>query len=76
MENQIKDVIEKAHASKHTDAILLLNEKKPELAGKVKSIVDASIPDDQEFKKAIAIVCEFVFNGCVEILSNDKKSDE
>ena len=76
MENQIKDIIEKAQASKHTDAILLLNEKKPKLAGKVKSIVDASIPNDQEFKKAIAIVCEFVFNGCIEVLSNDKKSDE
>ena len=73
---EMKDQILEAKESKHTDAILLLLEKKPEIAGKVKSIVDASIPNDQEFKKAIAIVCEYVFNGCVEILSNDKKSDE
>ena len=72
---KIEDLIQKAKASKHTDAILLLNEKKDELAGKVQQIVDASIPEDEQFKKAIAIVCEFVFNGCVEILSNDKKDE-
>ena len=73
---EMKDQILEAKESKHTDAILLLLEKKPDIAGKVKSIVDASIPDDKEFQKAIAIVCEFMFNSCVEILSNDKKSDE
>ena len=76
MEKDFQNLIQEAKSSKHMDAILLLNEKKSELAGKVQEIVDASIPEDEQFKKAIAIVCEFVFNGCVEILSNDKKSDE
>lgn len=70
---KIQEIIEKAKESKHSDAILLLMEKKPELASRIQKIVKESIPEDEQFKKAIWIICEYVFNSCVWFLSDDKK---
>lgn len=73
LDPKIQQLIDTAKESKHTDAILLLIEKKPELAERIQKIVKESIPEDEWFKKAIAIVCEYVFNSCVWFLSDDKK---
>ena len=76
--------IEKARASKHTDAILLLQENKPEIAEKMQVIAksvesnDLSEKEQQEIKslkKIIAIVSELVFQSCIDILVNDKKDE-
>jgi len=75
MKDNMQEIIENAKASKHTDAILFLIENKSDLANKVQEIVQQAIPEDEQLKKAIAIVSEYVFNGCVEILSNDKKDE-
>lgn len=76
--------IEKARASKHTDAILLLQESKPNIAEKMQVIAksvesnDLSEKEQQEIKslkKIIAIVSELVFQSCIDILVNDKKDE-
>lgn len=76
--------IEKARASKHTDAILLLQENKPKFAEKVQAIAksvesnDLSEKEQQEIKslkKIIAIVSELVFQDCIDVLVNDKKDE-
>lgn len=76
--------IEKARASKHTDAILLLQENKPEIAEKMQVIAksveskDATEKEKQEIqslKKIIALVSELVFQSCIDVLVNDKKDE-
>lgn len=76
--------IEKARASKHTDAILLLQESKPNIAEKMQVIAksvesnDLSEKEQQEIKslkKIIAIVSELVFQSCIDILVNDQKDE-
>lgn len=68
------DVVKKAQESKHTDAVLLLLENKPKLAKEVSQIV-GSIKDDKALLKVVWLVSEYVFNWCIEILSNDKKDE-
>lgn len=68
------DVVKKAQESKHTDAVLLLLENKSKLAKDVTQIV-GSIKDDKALLKVVWLVSEYVFNGCIEILSNDKKDE-
>lgn len=84
MKDNIQEIIEKAKASKHTDAILFLIENKSDIANKVqiiaKSIEGADLSEKEQeqikfLKKMIAIVSEYVFNNCVEVLSNDKKDE-
>jgi len=76
--------IEKARASKHTDAILLLQESKPKFAEKVQAIAKSVESKDatekeqveiQSLKKIIAIVSELVFQSCIDVLLNDKKDE-
>ena len=76
--------IEKARASKHTDAILLLQENKPKFAEKVQVIAksveskNATEKEQQEIqslKKIIAIVSELVFQSCLDVLYEDKKDE-
>lgn len=76
--------IEKARASKHTDAILLLQENKPKFAEKMQVIAksiesnDLSEKEQQEIKslkKIIAIVSELVFQSCLDVLYEDKKDE-
>lgn len=66
--------VKKAQDSKHTDAILLLLENKPKLAKEVSTIV-WGIKDDKALLKIVWLVSEYVFNWCIEILSNDKKDE-
>lgn len=68
------DVVKKAQESKHTDAVLLLLENKSKLAKEVSQIV-GWIKDDKALLKVVWLVSEYVFNGCIEILSNDKKDE-
>ena len=67
-------VVKKAQESKHTDAVLLLLENKSKLAKEVTQIV-GWIKDDKALLKVVWLVSEYVFNGCIEILSNDKKDE-
>lgn len=76
--------IEKARASKHTDAILLLQENKPKVAEKVQVIAKSVESKDatekeqieiQSLKKVIALVSELVFQSCIDVLVNDKKDE-
>lgn len=68
------DVVKKAQESKHTDAVLLLLENKSKLAKEVTQIV-GWIKDDKALLKVVWLVSEYVFNWCIEILSNDKKDE-
>ena len=68
------DVVKKAQESKHTDSVLLLLENKSKLAKEVTQIV-GWIKDDKALLKVVWLVSEYVFNGCIEILSNDKKDE-
>ena len=47
LDPKIQQLIDTAKESKHTDAILLLIEKKPELAERIQKIVKESIPEDE-----------------------------
>lgn len=68
------DAVKKAQESKHTDAVLLLLENKSKLAKEVTQIV-GSVKGDKALLKVVWLVSEYVFNGCIEILSNDKKDE-
>ena len=78
----MKDQILKAKESKHTDAILTLLENKPEISKQFSEMFKNSFGSDEKtqqaetIKKAVSLVAEYVFNSCVEILSNDKKENE
>lgn len=77
----IENIIEKAKASKHMDAVLLLLENKPEIQKQFAEMFtnsfwsDEDTPQAETIKKAVGLVAEYVFNSCVEILSNDKKDE-
>lgn len=79
---KIEDLIQKAKSSKHTDAILFLMENKSEIQENFAEMFKNSFwemendPQAETIKKTVWLVAEYVFNSCVEILSNDKKSDE
>lgn len=77
-------LLQQAKYSKHTDAILLLSEKKPNIQAKVIEILKNTIPETEEtsetdkkaievIKKSIATFAEYVFNESISILVNDKK---
>lgn len=78
----IKDFVESAKDSKHTDAILFLIESKPKIQEKFSKIFWESMwtqEDEKQIesvKKYASLVAEYVFNECVQILNDDKKSDE
>lgn len=76
--SQFERLLNDAKESKHTDAVLLLSEKKPEIQNKFASIVKAIRKDEdkeqrQEIEKTVSIVAERVFNECVNALLCDKK---
>lgn len=76
--SQFERLLNDAKESKHTDAVLLLSEKKPEIQNKFASIVKTIRKDDdkeqrQEIEKTVSIVAERVFNECVNALLCDKK---
>lgn len=69
-------LIQDAKESNHTDAILLLNEKKPEIQKNVVDILKSlwekeKVPD--VIRKAFGILAEYVFSSCVDILVKDRK---
>ena len=78
---KIEDLIEKAKSSKHLDAILLLMENKTEIQKQFSEMFTNSFwsnedtPQAETIKKTVGLVAEYVFNSCVEILSNDKKDE-
>ena len=79
----IKNIVESSKDSKHLDAILLLYESKPKIQKQfAKMFEEANKDKDQDektfesVKKYASLVAEYVFNECVSILSEDKKSDE
>ena len=80
--SQFEALINDAKDSKHTDAILLLNERKPEIQSKVIELLQKSMPESndettikatEQIKKTIASFAEYVFQNCVSVLVNDKK---
>lgn len=80
--SQFEVLINNAKDSKHTDAILLLNERKPEIQSKVIELLQKSMPESddettnkakEQIKKTIASFAEYVFQNCVWILIDDKK---
>lgn len=80
---EIKNIVESSKDSKHLDAILLLYESKPKIQKQfAKMFEEANKDKDQDektfesVKKYASLVAEYVFNECVSILSEDKKSDE
>lgn len=81
MDKKIQNLVDKAKSSKHMDAILLLMENKPEIQENFAEMFknsfgsDENTPQAETIKKAVWLVAEYVFNSCVEILSNDKKDE-
>lgn len=80
---KIEEIIESTKNSKHTDAILLLYERKPHIQKQFAKIFQESIkwfdendPNFESIKKYASLVAEYVFNECIQILSDDKKQDE
>lgn len=78
---KIEDLIQKAKASKHVDAILYLTENKDKIKDQFSEMYKNSFwsnedtPQAETIKKTVGLVAEYVFNSCVEILSNDKKDE-
>lgn len=77
-------LLQQAKDSKHTDAILLLSEKKSNVQLKVIELLKNTIPETEEtseadkkaievIKKSIATFAEYVFNETISILVDDKK---
>lgn len=67
------ELIELAKESKHTDAILLITEKKNEL----KNVVSKTIADYPEpIKQAIAILSEMIFQKILNLLLEDKQNEK
>ncbi len=81
MEKDFQNLVNKARASKHIDAILLLMENKTEIQKQFSEMFKNSFwemendPQAETIKKTVGLVAEYVFNSCVEILSNDKKDE-
>lgn len=77
--SQFEQLLNNAKDSKHTDAVLLLAEKKPEIQSKFASII-AWIRETSEIKEwrdhveeTVSLVAEWIFNECVNTLICDKK---
>lgn len=77
--SQFEQLLNNAKDSKHTDAVLLLAEKKPEIQNKFATIV-SWVKATSELKEwrdhveeIISLVAERVFNECVNALICDKK---
>ena len=80
--SQIEQLILDAKESKHTDAVLLLSEKKPEIQSKVIQLLKETLPEtddeankkaNEAIKKSIATFAEYIFQKCVWILIDDKR---
>lgn len=77
----IAKLIEKAKESKHVDAILYLTENKDKIKDQFSEMYKNSFweqentPQGETIKKVVSLVAEFVFNSCIDILSNDKKDE-
>lgn len=82
MEEQLKDyeiILNQAKESKHTDAVLLLFEKKPDIQNKFAKIV-SWVKETSELKewreeidKTISLVADRVYNECLNAILSDKK---
>lgn len=77
--SQFEQLLNNAKDSKHTDAVLLLSEKKPEIQNKFATIVSwvKATCENKEWRekmdKTISLVADRVFNECVNTLICDKK---
>lgn len=76
---QYEIILNKAKESKHTDAVLLLFEKKPDIQNKFAKIV-SWVKETSELKEwrdyveeTISLVAERVFNECLNVVLSDKK---
>lgn len=76
---QYEIIINQAKESKHTDAVLLLVEKKSEIQEKFAKIV-SWVKETSELKEwrdhveeTISLVAERVFNECLNVVLSDKK---
>lgn len=82
MQEQLKDyeiILNQAKESKHTDAVLLLFEKKPDIQNKFAKII-SWVKETSELKEwwdhveeIISIVAEWVYNECLNAILSDKK---
>lgn len=82
MQEQLKDyeiILNQAKESKHTDAVLLLFEKKPDIQNKFAKII-SWVKETSELKEwrdhveeTISLVAERVFNECLNVVLSDKK---
>ena len=79
MEKDFQNLVDKARASKHLDAILLLVENKAKIQWEFAKMFTNSFwemendPQAETIKKTVGLVAEYVFNSCVDVLVNDKK---
>lgn len=79
MEKDFQNLVDKARASKHLDAILLLMENKTEIQKQFSEMFTNSFwemendPQAETIKKTVWLVAEYVFNSCVDVLLKDKK---
>lgn len=80
--SEFERIMNDAKASKHTDAILLLIEKKPQIRDAINWALNKNKDEkmtkqvkeaDELVKKVVAIACEYVFSSCVNVLVSDKK---
>lgn len=77
--SQFEQLLNNAKDSKHTDAVLLLSEKKPEIQNKFAKIVSwvKETCENKEWReeidKTISLVADRVFNECINALICDKK---
>lgn len=76
---QYEIILNQAKESKHTDAVLLLLEKKPDIQNKFATICswanEISENKDRraDMEKTLAIVAEWVYNECLNTILSDKK---
>ena len=82
MQEKLKDyeiILNKAKESKHTDAVLLLIEKKPDIQNKFATIVSwvKATSENKEWReeidKTISLVADRVYNECLNAILSDKK---
>ena len=76
---QYEIILNKAKESKHTDAVLLLVEKKSEIQEKFAKIVSwvKETSENKEWReeidKTISLVADRVYNECLNVVLSDKK---
>lgn len=82
MQEQLKDyeiILNQAKESKHTDAVLLLLEKKPDIQNKFAKIISwvKETSENKEWReevdKTISLVADWVYNECLNAILSDKK---